>query len=96
MALLSGATLVLTGRSGLQVSESLEKDLKDKKISIVLFPPSILRMLPLGNYPDLKTLIVGGEASTADLINQWVSQCKLYQCIWPYRSFDMRSHCNLY
>ena len=73
MALLAGATLVLATRDTLMPGRALLKLLREQQITTVTLPPSALAVLPTEELPDLRSLIVAGEACPGELINRWAS-----------------------
>ncbi|MEH2195511.1 MAG: non-ribosomal peptide synthase/polyketide synthase, partial [Nostoc sp.] len=71
MALGLGATLYLGTKDSLLPGTPLIQLLKDYCITHVTLPPSALAVLPAEELPALQTIIVGGEACSAELIKQW-------------------------
>ncbi|MFN6531147.1 non-ribosomal peptide synthetase, partial [Nostoc sp. ChiSLP03a] len=71
MALFSGATLYLGRKDSLLPGEPLIKQLRDYSITHITLPPSALAVMPVEELPTLQTIIVAGEASSAELIKQW-------------------------
>ncbi len=71
MALLSGAALYLPSREIITSFADLLQYFREKSISVVTLPPSVLRLLPNDNLPDLRTIISAGENCTADLAEKW-------------------------
>jgi amino acid adenylation domain-containing protein len=71
MALGSGATLYLGTKDSLLPGTPLIQRLKDDSITHITLPPSALAVLPAEELPALQTIIVGGEACSAELIKQW-------------------------
>jgi len=71
LALSSGAALVVARAADLLPGEPLAATLREGAISCVLLPPSALAHLPAGEYPRLRVLIAGGEASWPDLVERW-------------------------
>jgi amino acid adenylation domain-containing protein len=78
MALLQGATLVLAPREDLLPGERLISLLRDHAITTVTFPPSVLALLPPEEFPDLRTIIVAGEACWAELVERWAVNGRLF------------------
>ncbi len=70
-ALLAGAALVLAPRERLLTG--LGPLLRDARISVVTLPPAMLKILPPEEFPDLKTLVVAGEACPPELARAWAS-----------------------
>ncbi len=69
-ALVSGATLVMGTREELLPGPNLARFLRTRRVNVATIPPSLLRLLPEADYPDLETLISAGEACTADLVER--------------------------
>ena len=78
MALLRGATLVIAPREDLMPGERLISLLRDHAITTVTFPPSVLALLPPEEFPDLRTIIVAGEACWAELVERWAVNGRLF------------------
>jgi acyl-coenzyme A synthetase/AMP-(fatty) acid ligase/aryl carrier-like protein len=53
--------------------EPLRDLLIRQRITTMLLPPAALAALPAASLPDLKTLIVGGEACSAEMLRPWLS-----------------------
>ena len=70
MALTTGATLVLPP-PGTLVGEELAHVLRHWRVSHTLIPPSVLAGMTATGFPDLSTLIVGGEACSVDVAARW-------------------------
>ncbi len=71
LALQHGATLVLASREDLMPGQPLVDVLRGQAIDQVLLPPSVLALLPTEGLETLGTLISGGEACTAELVEKW-------------------------
>ncbi len=69
MALSAGATLVLGPRERLLAQDELKALLESCTLAVL--PPSLLATLAPKDLPDLKTLIVGGEACPPELARRW-------------------------
>jgi amino acid adenylation domain-containing protein/non-ribosomal peptide synthase protein (TIGR01720 family) len=70
MALCTGATLYVSERESL-LGPGLIQLLRDRAITTATFPPSILTVLPSDQLPELRAVIVAGEACPAALVAQW-------------------------
>ena len=70
-ALVSGAALVLGTREELLPGPKLASFLRGRRVSVATIPPSLLRLLPAKDLPDLKTVVSAGEACSADLVESW-------------------------
>ncbi|MBO3462192.1 non-ribosomal peptide synthetase [Aetokthonos hydrillicola Thurmond2011] len=71
MTLCSGAQLYLGTRESLLPGSNLMQLLHKHAITHVTLPPSALAAMPTVEYPDLRTIIVAGEACHPDLVAQW-------------------------
>ncbi|MFF4097753.1 amino acid adenylation domain-containing protein, partial [Streptomyces sp. NPDC001834] len=69
-ALAAGAVLVLP-EPGRLAGEELGALLVERRVTHAEFPPPVLATVPVGPYPDLETIAVGGDACPAALIDQW-------------------------
>ncbi len=68
----SGSALVIADRHELLPGEPLREVLERQQIGVVLLPPSALGTLPVAPLPHLRTLLLGGEACTAELVAPWL------------------------
>ncbi len=66
-----GAALVLADSPALLPGQPLWNTLHERAITCVTLPPSALAMLPTQPLPALKTLVAGGEACPAGLVDLW-------------------------
>ncbi|OYE01727.1 non-ribosomal peptide synthetase [Nostoc sp. 'Peltigera membranacea cyanobiont' 232] len=71
MSLGSGATLYLGTKDSIMPGTPLIERLHDYAITHITLPPSALAVLPTEELPKLQTIIVAGEASSAELIKKW-------------------------
>ncbi|MEH2266224.1 amino acid adenylation domain-containing protein [Nostoc sp.] len=85
-ALSAGACLYLANKETLLPSQTLVDLLRDRKISHFTLPPSALSILPQASLPDLQAVIVGGEACTAELVTQWGTKRRFFNCYGPTES----------
>jgi amino acid adenylation domain-containing protein len=83
MALLTGATLVLESRDRLMQGPGLADLLREKRISSIQLPPSVLASLPDADLPDLKNVLVGGEVYLPDLVARWARGRRLFNVYGP-------------
>ena len=70
-ALLSGATLYLVGRETLLSGTDLGEFLHENAITTMAVPPSLLDMIPARDYQALRSIVVGGEACSAETAARW-------------------------
>jgi amino acid adenylation domain-containing protein len=82
MALCSGAALCLPDRHSLPVGSALVELLRKEQITIALLPPSVVMSME-GGVPQLQTLLVGGEACPADLVERWSDGRTLFNAYGP-------------
>ncbi|WP_156727241.1 non-ribosomal peptide synthetase, partial [Streptomyces apocyni] len=85
MAFTTGATLVIPPPGPL-ADETLADVLTGLRITHTLIPPAALATIPQRAYPDLHTLIIGGDASTPDLVNTWAPKVRLVNAYGPTES----------
>ena len=71
MALGSGASLYIGSRDTLMPGVGMIQWLHNNKITHITIPPSALAVMPKGELPELKTIVVAGEACPPELISQW-------------------------
>jgi amino acid adenylation domain-containing protein len=76
-ALLSGATLHLVSRETLLSGADLGEFLREHAITTMAIPPSLLDLIPPGGYPALRSIVIGGEACSAETAARW-SQGRLF------------------
>ncbi|GCL35048.1 amino acid adenylation domain-containing protein [Sphaerospermopsis reniformis] len=81
--LVSGACLYLSDKETLLPGQSLVDFLSENKITHSFLSPSALSVLPKVSFPDLQCVTVGGEACTAELVSQWGTEQRLYNCYGP-------------
>ncbi|WP_406254529.1 amino acid adenylation domain-containing protein [Streptomyces chartreusis] len=70
MAFGSGGTLVVAP-DGPLVGQGLAEVLTGLRIGATMLPPSVLATLPVGEYPDLRSMAVGAEACPPELVARW-------------------------
>jgi amino acid adenylation domain-containing protein len=81
MALLGGATLCLMdqGASGIELAQLLS----DHAITTIAITPSLLDTIPEGEFPELQTIIVGGEACSTGTAARWSRGRRLFNAYAP-------------
>ncbi|MGW0366580.1 amino acid adenylation domain-containing protein [Streptomyces sp. NPDC002990] len=85
MALPAGATLVLPPH-GPVVGEALQTFLRERRITHALLAPSAVATLVPDGLEGLRTLVVGGEASTGDLVARWSRGRRMINAYGPTES----------
>ncbi|KST70379.1 non-ribosomal peptide synthetase [Mastigocoleus testarum] len=83
ISLLKGARLYLTKRDHLFPISNLIKFLREKAISIITLPPSVLAILPVVELPELQTIIVAGEACSSKIAKKWADGRKFFNAYGP-------------
>jgi len=83
MALCAGACLHLAPRAALLPGPALWQTLREQRISHLTLPPSALSVLPKEALPDLKHLILAGEAFPGDLAAYWQKGRHCYNAYGP-------------
>src|SRR5262249_27306932 len=71
MTLCAGATLVLGPPQVLLAGPALAGLLREKAITTVTLPPSVLAGLAADDLPNLRTVAVAGETCPAEVVAQW-------------------------
>lgn len=67
----AGATLCLGDREQLQQSEHLLAFLEENAITTLTIPPSVLALLPHKTLPHVRTIVVGAEPFSGELVARW-------------------------
>ncbi|MEV5606564.1 non-ribosomal peptide synthase/polyketide synthase, partial [Streptomyces sp. NPDC052299] len=70
MAFGSGGALVVPPPGPL-AGDVLAKVLVEREVSHALIPPAALASVPDGEFPLFRSLIVGGDATSAELVDRW-------------------------
>ena len=83
MALGTGATLVLAPREDIGPGPGLGDFLRDKHITHVTLPPSVLATVPGGDLPELEVLICAGEALPEPLVRRWQPGRRMFNAYGP-------------
>jgi amino acid adenylation domain-containing protein len=83
MPLRVGATLVVAGQSAIVPGPKLIALIRDERLTTVLLPPSVLALLPCVDLPELRTLIVAGEACPASLVSHWAPGRRFFNAYGP-------------
>lgn len=88
MALANGATLVLARQDTLASASDLLELLKEKAVTIVTLPPSVLRLFKSGQVsiealPALQTVVSAGEACTTEIVQIWAKGREFFNAYGP-------------
>lgn len=82
MAFGSGARLVVPSGNVLP-GPGLAQLLRDRQVTLVTLPPSILAAMPQEEYPDLRRIVVAGEACPAELVARWAPGRRMVNAYGP-------------
>ncbi|HEX4722553.1 MAG TPA: amino acid adenylation domain-containing protein [Pseudonocardiaceae bacterium] len=82
LALPAGAALVVPPPGPL-LGQQLVDVLVGQRVTHALIPPAALATVPEHDLPDFRTLIVGGDACTAELVNRWAPGRTLINAYGP-------------
>jgi amino acid adenylation domain-containing protein len=85
-ALSAGACLYLANKETLLQSLALVDFLVEHKITHSFLPTSVLSVLPRATLSDLQTIGVGGEVCPSELVSQWGTGRRFYNCYGPTES----------
>jgi len=83
MTLLGGATLYPVSRDVAASGADLAEMLRECAITTMAVTPSLLDLIPDGEYPALCTVIVGGEACGAETAARWSRGRQLFNAYAP-------------
>jgi amino acid adenylation domain-containing protein len=81
--LVMGARLYMAPRDVLIPSAEMVRLLNRWRIDNAIFPVSVLARLPAGELPDLRTMMVGGEACPAELTTRWAGGRSMINAYGP-------------
>ncbi|MEU0878094.1 non-ribosomal peptide synthase/polyketide synthase [Lentzea sp. NPDC005914] len=85
MSLPAGAALVVPPEGPL-LGEQLADVLRDNKVTHALIPPVAMATVPDVELPDFRTLVVGGDACTAELVARWAPGRRMINAYGPTES----------
>ncbi|GLY22277.1 amino acid adenylation domain-containing protein [Micromonospora sp. NBRC 101691] len=66
-----GATLVLVPPDVVGSPEQVADLMRAERVSYICVPPAMMALMEPAPYPDLRKIMVGGEAAPGDLVNRW-------------------------
>ncbi|MFG2602144.1 amino acid adenylation domain-containing protein [Streptomyces sp. NPDC048514] len=81
LSLLSGARLILPPAT--MYGESLSDFIRENGVTHAHIPPAVLSSLPGTRLPDLRVLITGSEALSADLVARWAPGRRMVNAYGP-------------
>ena len=83
MALMTGSTLYLKDGEKLLPGPAMIEFLQQHGITHLTLPPSVLKLMPDGELPDLRVLIVAGEECSAELVHRWSQGRRFFNAYGP-------------
>jgi amino acid adenylation domain-containing protein/non-ribosomal peptide synthase protein (TIGR01720 family) len=83
MSLACGGTLCLGTRAALLPGPDLFRTLSDERVTVASLQPSALAALPSNDLPDLRMLMIAGEACPGDLAQQWARSRRVFNGYGP-------------
>lgn len=81
--LLAGATLYVPTKNEVQLGENFKNTICHNKISVLIIAPSVLNIQPYFESPYIKTIIVGGEACSSNVVTMWGTKYSLVNVYGP-------------
>ncbi|WP_228560374.1 non-ribosomal peptide synthetase [Catenulispora pinisilvae] len=82
-AFAAGATLVIPPSGTTLAGEALAEMLAESRVSHAVLPPVAAASIDPEAVPELRTLLVAGEACTGDLVARWASRCRMINAYGP-------------
>lgn len=79
----AGAALVLAPREETLPGPGLVALLRERRITALCVPPSVLAAVPPDDLPDLGVLIVAGEACPAEMVARWADGRRMVNAYGP-------------
>ena len=93
-ALLSGAVLCIETGSKLDITVNLPGIVREREITHLDIPPSLLRILKPASMPNtLDTIIIGGEACPAEIVRAWAQIFRVINVYGPTEATICTSLC---
>jgi amino acid adenylation domain-containing protein len=83
LALSTGAMLELPTGNAPVAGADLVRLLRARAITVAALPPSVLATLPVERLPALGTIIVTGEACSADVVARWATGRRFFNAYGP-------------
>ncbi|MEW6032839.1 MAG: amino acid adenylation domain-containing protein [Bacillota bacterium] len=83
MAWRSRGCLYLADSERVLAGPDLVRLLSENRITVVTIPPSVLATLPEADFPDLRCVIVAGEACPPDVVATWAPGRRFFNAYGP-------------
>ena len=78
-----GGTLYIASQEARSPGFGLHHFLQKHAIAAAILPPAVLAVLPQTDLPALQTVIAGGEACTAEIIDRWATDRRFFNAYGP-------------
>ncbi|MGV9868978.1 non-ribosomal peptide synthase/polyketide synthase, partial [Rhodococcus koreensis] len=88
MAFAAGATLVIVP-TGVYGGEDLASRVRDRRVTHAFVTPAALATLDPNSLPELGTVVVGGDACDASLVEKWAPGRRMFNAYGPTESTIM-------
>ncbi|MFD9375440.1 amino acid adenylation domain-containing protein [Streptomyces sp. NPDC059999] len=85
MTFAAGAALVVPSEGPL-AGEVLARVLEEERVTHALIPPAALASVPAGPFARFRSLIVGGDAGSAELVDRWAPGRRMVNAYGPTES----------
>lgn len=82
-ALASGGCLHLVDRETILSGAALAEKIRGGRITTIITPPSLLDTIPEGDFPSLRTVVVGGESCAASTAARWSDRRRFLNAYAP-------------
>ena len=69
--LATGATMIICDEEQQKDPSLLARLMKQERVTCATIPPALLAVFPHEEFPDLKTIIVGGESTSTETVKYW-------------------------
>ncbi len=83
MALARGATLVLPPPGRAAIDYDVASTLRDARVTNVTLPPALLAALDPADVPELRSLLIAGDAANAALFRRWSPGRRVFNAYGP-------------
>ena len=91
----AGATMVITHEEEMKDPSLTAQLLVQEKVTCATIPPALLPLLPKKEYPELETLILGGESVSAEAVSHWRGKYRIINAYGPTENTVDTSACVL-
>ncbi|MEU7436134.1 non-ribosomal peptide synthetase, partial [Streptomyces sioyaensis] len=83
MPLTRGATLYIQPPEAFRYGEHLARHIETNKITALHLPVSVLKSLPEGDLPSLRSIGTGAEAVAPEVVRRWAGQLRMFNAYGP-------------